>query len=203
MNKEEKLFTIDNAWSGNNYELYININSTNKDDILNNALKRLWSHPTLSGCYLRNDLEPDTQALISADQAPLSTNTIYGVATLPNGKKIACKTYPVTIDDEHSCFYFMLPFGSLQRKYEIGSYPFQDSLALDWQKTIDYWLCDLSKYIFKKNKFTFGAFGFIDCENLEDIIPLNISDDRYYGIITEKNGKLSIYHPTIYEYPFK
>ncbi len=198
ISKKDQKFTFEGAWSGNYYELYIRINSTD-ETVLEDALKRLWSHPTLSGCYLMRDIEPILQKKFSVNSIELARERVFGVATLPNGKQVACSTYPIIMDSEYLSVNFMIPFGSLCRGYEIGRYPFHDNLPLDWQQPIDDWLCDLSKYIFKKVRFNIGAFGFIDCENLED---LQISDKRYFGLLKRELGQLKIYHPTIYDYPF-
>ena len=167
------------------------------------ALKRLWSHPTLSGCYLVNDVEPNEQKKLSINDIKLSRRSIYGIAKLPNGKQVACATHPVIYDFECSFFNFSIPFGSLCEKYKIGKYPFHDDLPLDWQKPIDDWLYDLSEYTFKKVKFHFGAIGFIDCENLDEIADSDIPEKRYYALLKKNNRRLKVYHPTIYSYPFE
>jgi hypothetical protein len=145
MSNKSKIFTFDDAWSGNYYELCIYIEPSNIE-ALEKALKRLWSHQTLSGCYLERNKEPVNQQVFSVDQLALAEQSIYGVGTLPNGEKVACATHTV-IFDECVFFNFSIPFGSLGTKYDIGSYPFRDKLALDWQKTIDNWFCELSNYI--------------------------------------------------------
>lgn len=202
MNIEQGIFTNSGTWADNNYELYIRFNSTDSA-VIQAALARLWSHPNLRGCYLRRDLEPASQDLLSAEQISLSTQHVYGIAVLPDNKQFACATYPMIFDGEYACFNLAIPFGSLKRKYEIGSYPFGDTCSLAWQKIMDDWFCNIAQYIFEEVQFSFAAFGFIDCENLEEVAASELTEERYFGIIKGNNGQMQIHYPTIYEYPFK
>jgi hypothetical protein len=56
----EKLFTADEAWNGGFYELALEVGARS-DDRLRAALKALWSHPDLDGCYLDRGREPSDQ----------------------------------------------------------------------------------------------------------------------------------------------
>lgn len=90
MNVDEKLFTFDGAWSGNYYELYVQINSI-EPKFLERALKRLWSHPTLSGCYLTNDVEPGEQKKLSINDIKLSRRRFYGLQNCQMVSKLLAK----------------------------------------------------------------------------------------------------------------
>ena len=53
---------------------------------LERALKRLWSHPTLSGCYLVNDVEPNEQKKLSINDIKLSRMNIKMIIHPPKKK---------------------------------------------------------------------------------------------------------------------
>ena len=57
-------FAPQNVWFGGFYELAIELGKSS-DERLFEALKVLWQHSSLQGCYLKDDIEPDEAEVAS------------------------------------------------------------------------------------------------------------------------------------------
>jgi hypothetical protein len=164
-----KIFTSDDAWTGGGYELYVQFEPASVER-LQSALFKLWSCPLIDGCYLEQSLEPQMQRKISPHTIDVSQQSLRGVATLNDGIKVPCSTHPIVDESgNYSAFYFSIPIGSLGKYYDLGAYPFEDNVPLDWMHGLNQWICDLANFVFKDTAFSSGAFGFID----GDLLPVN------------------------------
>ena len=80
------MFTHEDTWKGGSYELAIELGERD-DDRLGAALKALWQHPSLEGCYLQMEAEPEDQARAfskfsaparSPSRPPISYDSVVG-----------------------------------------------------------------------------------------------------------------------------
>ena len=157
-----KFFTNENTWFGGHYELAIEVGPTSDTQLLA-ALRAIWTHPSLDGCYLDRDKEPDEQSRVQPVPELLSTMHLQGIANLPNGLRIACGTCLIREENEGPDWLdFYLPLGALGNAYDIGAYPFDETEHSHevWQKPLDEWLVELSKYIFTLSPFRLALIGF-------------------------------------------
>src|SRR5580765_7303716 len=102
------------AWSGGFYELAMEFGPC-ADQRLDEAVKAVWSVPGLEGCYLRPDVEPAEQQRIGPSLAAFeSCGHLRGLATLPNGKQVACGMSPPIREEEGPIWIVLyVPMGAL------------------------------------------------------------------------------------------
>lgn len=116
-------FTAPETWKGGFFELFVQPR-TNTSDELCSLLKVLWSFPSLDGCYADRDCEPSSQTRV----LPCANNVdgyLYGLATLPNGKMMACVSYAshgIGAEGMAPSYRvgFYLPLGALSTAYSVG-----------------------------------------------------------------------------------
>src|SRR5215472_11193664 len=131
----EKLFTADEAWTGGFYELALEV-GPRSDDRLRAALEALWSHPDLDGCYLDRGCEPADQP---RKQPDLESESLLGVAQLPNCSRVACGSFRLREYSDWLDFY--LPIGSLWNAWGGNpSWPGPDVPEDPWLLEVDDWL---------------------------------------------------------------
>jgi len=191
-----KLFTNQNTWFGGYYELAIEVGPTSDTHLLA-ALTAIWRHPLLEGCYLDSQKEPDEQPNVQPTSELLSKMRLHGVAQLPNGRRVACGTILIREDGGSDWLVFYLPLGALGEAYDIGEYPFdQPERSHDfWQKPLDEWLLELSKYIYKLSPFRLALIGFevsgdaYSDQIQEDGIPLK----RYFGYVWPQGDQVQYF----------
>lgn len=130
----DKLFTAPDAWTGGFYELAMELGP--RDDArLVDALRAVWSHPSIERCYLESGREPPEQARVSVDAAmracgqvyvgngtgdegsdtaaPLvQSGHVYGLAHLHGGYVVPCATLTVREEGGSDWVVFYIPVGS-------------------------------------------------------------------------------------------
>src|SRR5258708_10623800 len=137
-------------WDGGFFELAIEIGPPS-DDKLYSVLHTVWQHPTLEGCYLEPNLEPSAQERKAPSKSDIgSSKRLLGLATMANGKRIACGTILMREDNGSDWLDFFLPLGSLSEAYAVGAYPFGDiESARIWQHPLDACLASIPLYVFQ------------------------------------------------------
>lgn len=205
-----KYFTLDDTWTGGFYELALEIGPY-ADKPLFDALKVLWKHPSLEGCYLDQTKEPDDQvrynpvAELYYQQGMYSDFHTYSISTLPNGSRIACGSCIIreyfagsdADEDAPDWLVFYLPMGALAQTYDVGGYPFDTDIKSpeSWQKPIDDYLAELGKYIYAHAPSRLGLIGHevSGTHYADEITEQGISDERYIGYLLPQNGTLNYF----------
>jgi hypothetical protein len=147
----------EHAWTGGHYVLGMEFANRCRG-----ALSRLWNHPSLSGCYLLSDVEPSGQERIPIDGEKLH-RSLYGVCTVPNGRKIACGTaFSMSADGVSWWIEFFVPLSSLRRVYPVGGYPYNCGPDYDgnWLAELEHWLVKIGTFVFETDPFKLGVVGF-------------------------------------------
>src|SRR5438876_11008490 len=117
----QAIFT-EQAWFGGFYELAMEYESWSERD-LDGTLKAIWDFPGLQGCYLRHDIEPSQQQRVAPSLTTLEAGGhLRGIATLANGKQIACGTFLVREEVGPAWIGFYLPMGALSTAHDVGAY---------------------------------------------------------------------------------
>lgn len=199
------IFTADEAWSGGFFELLLFL-GPHDDSRIRQTMERLWSHPSLEGCWIDRNREPSEQERVSPGEWNAETlNLLRGIATLPNGEKCACASSAVT-DDDGDWVYFGTPLGSLGSRYEIGAYPFGDGTNLSWLVPISEWLAEVAKHTFARLRFPAGVIGFLTTIEVDEtlrIIAEEIPAERWIGYLREEAGRLAWYPPNVQSAPMQ
>jgi len=129
---------------------------------IHSAIVALWSLPGIDGCYLEHDRVTTSQRRISRDVAPVEGKWIlYGNATLPNGRIIACGMHCGWLKDEaptdfvysstpganSDCPFILLsfdiPLEALAPIYPIGGFPFDGEDHRSWREPFQNWLASI------------------------------------------------------------
>src|SRR2546423_3710775 len=111
----DRLFTARGAWNGGFYELAIELGPRSTERL---AREVLWASDGLDGCFLFREEEPQDQERISPG-ACSPEGHLYGIATLPNGTRVACSTVAIREDAGTDWLALNLPMGSLQNAYPV------------------------------------------------------------------------------------
>ena len=195
------MFTQPGTWNGGHYALDFRL-PNNQENTIQESLNAIWNHPALEGCFLRSDLEPIEQP----KELPLVKNTqghLYGIADLPNGKRVACGCFLSDYGRDGCWFSLYLPLGTLDNAYPVGNYPFideQEESPESWMKEINPWLKGIAETVYQKVKFRIGVVGFeVDYFDLEKRFEEGIPAERWEGILIPKDEQLVWYPPTIYK----
>ena len=157
----ENYFTSEDVWTGGGYELALEL-GPRSDERLQAALQAIWEEPFLQGCYLRLDVEPEQQSRLAPSLEALeSSGPLRGLATLPNGKRVACATCAVREEEGSDWLDLFLPLGSLGSAYAVGAFPFDDSSrSREWREPLDGWLTSLGQRVFARVPYALGLIGF-------------------------------------------
>ena len=191
-----RYFTDRQAWVGGFYELSLQIRP-HSDEKLFEALKTLWQHPALEGCYLKRDIEPVNQKRMAPSLPLESPERLYGLATLHSEERITCGSVILPDHLGSDWLDFYVPLGSLSTVYEVAAYPFDmDEVSSDtWQTPIDTWLWSIGSFIFQRAPFQLGLIGFeifadISAEHIEEN---GIPTQRPIGYLWPVDGQLQYY----------
>lgn len=160
----QRLFTGKDTWLGSFYELAIEL-GPRSDERLAEASEALWRHETLDGPYREKDREPSDQervspALIVSDD--LVTH-LAGVATLPEGARVACGSVAVREDESRIDWIdFYIPWGALETVYEIDYDAYQAGSYATWRhwaEPLDAWFADVARSIYAEVPFALALIG--------------------------------------------
>jgi hypothetical protein len=202
-----KFFTLDDTWTGGFYELAIELGSYSDQHLLD-ALKTIWNHSSLEGCYLDRTKEPDQQVRYNSVSELFHQREMYsgfhvqGVATLPNKLRIACGTcvireYSDNNPDAPDWLDFYLPMGALEQAYDVGGYPFDTDIKSpeNWQKPIDDYVAQIGMELFAKVDFRLGLVGHevSGIQNADEIANEGIQEQRYIGYLWPSASQLTYF----------
>jgi hypothetical protein len=183
-------------WLGGFYELALEYEPAS-DALLERALQAIWAFPDLQGCYLRPGVEPSQQQRLAPSLALLEENGhLRGIATLPQGRKVACGTYMVREEQGPAWVSLYLPMGALAKVYDAGAFPFESSGACHcWREPLDQWLAAVGEFVFSKVPFRLGLVGFevSGTESAEDLAITGIPENRSIGLLYVTDHHLSWY----------
>ena len=192
-------FTKEGIWWGGFYELALELGEPS-DARLSGALKALWSHPSLDGCYLERDKEPAEQPRVSPGEYTDNLAHLQGLAMLPSGKSVVCGT--VNIREEGGgpdWLDFYIPIAALGDAYAIGPYPFTEDEASSkvWQQAVDNWLVELGRYVYGVVPFRLGLIGWemSGHAHASEIAERGIPEQRYEGYLWPRHHELEWYPP--------
>jgi hypothetical protein len=199
------MFTEPHIWSGGDFILAIEL-GPRSDQRLRDAGSALWEHPTLLGCYLDKGKEPAQQTRLVAASHPLESY-LYGIATTPNGCKVACSSGAIRFDDGTDWLYFGIPVGSLGTAYLIGAYPLDDGSSVDWVLPVSDWFKEIGASVFASVAFRLGLVGFeADDASPDGVDSVKIQRDgvperRWIGYLCPREQALHWYPPNIMRAP--
>jgi hypothetical protein len=197
-------FTSEGTWFGGFYELTMQF-GLHADPALEAALQAIWKRPELEGCYLSADVEPCHQQRIRPSLATLlSEGHLRGIASLPNGRRVACGSYVVREDSGDNWLGFYLPLGALQAAYPIGAYPFEDSqTSREWREPLENWMADIGRTVFGVAPFRIGLVGFevSGFEAADHVTTSGIPAERGIGYLIPFAGKLEWYPTNQWQQP--
>ena len=152
---DNSLFTATELWKGGNYELFIPAAS---NENLGSLLKALWTCPSLKGCYLRKDCEPDTQPRVRPGEHGIEQR-LYGLVTRPNLIVIPCASYVMDYAGEVDSppahwISFVMTMSALSTAYPVGAYPFgsMDKVSV-WKTHVDSLLTEVAQWVHGKILF--------------------------------------------------
>jgi hypothetical protein len=199
-----QIFTESDAWHGGDFELALELGQR-CDRRLQEATAALWSHPSLTGCYLESDKEPAEQERVEAgSMAPGSA--CLGVATTPSGHQVACRSVAIRYDDGTDWLYLCLPLGSLGNAYPVGAYPFDDGRSHSWVLEVSDWFREIAKLVFASMRFRGGVVGFEtefafgdvpqDASPSEWLKEAGVGDQRWFGYLLPDDQGLQWFPPT-------
>ncbi len=160
----ENLFTRPDAWSGGYFILAMEL-GPRSDANLRTATIALWGHASFEGCFVSREAEPRDQSVISADQSDDNLGeSLYGIATTPNGHEIPCASFTVRYDAEDSkpaadWLKLALPMGGLEIAYPVGAYPFGTAVTNEWLSEVNDWLGKIGTHVYEHVRFLFGIIG--------------------------------------------
>ncbi len=198
----KNLFTQPDAWNGGFFEFTFELPQESKS-LANVVLAKLWSAPTLNGCYLKRDIEPEQQEKFSPTEFQ-NEGHWYGVANLPNGKQSCCGTVWTEYENDGYWITFYLPLGSLANSYNIDSYPFKAEKqgVSSWMIEVNNWLVNIARLIHPVAKFELGIIGFeVDYFEVKKQLEKGLPNERWDGVLIAKDKVLEWLPPTIYNSP--
>lgn len=212
---QEPVFTAcDYVWAGGEYELAIELGP--RDDArLEAAIRAMWEHPALSGCFDRHDREPADQERVPPSLAEMEHGRgTLGVLSLPGGgAKVACATL-IGRSEESTIDWvgLLIPIGSLSLVREVGPFPSDDGTPIrPWREPLDQLLVEIARRIYEVTPF---RLALIDHDILREtsadkiIASGSIPSERWTGYLFEEEtvrgsgvNVLEWYPPTIYHTP--
>jgi hypothetical protein len=164
-------------------------------------LQSLWQHPDLDGGYRRDQLSCDTpqQQRLNTDQD--QPDTLYGIATLPDGSTAGCRSHlNRSSQDESTQNIFQIEFGicldSLLPFLQNQSYHLSFNSHQHLSERLDHWLASIANLIHQKHPFLLGIIPHSHTWSSCDAIARHgIPDYDHNGYIRPNNGELIYYPP--------
>ncbi len=191
------MFALPDTWNGGYFELMLELGGL-ADEQARQAVITLWQHPTLEGCYLERDVEPAQQQRLTPDTANTPWGSLYGIATLPNGKQVACWQWCMGEEEITDVLCLGVPMGGLAQAYPVGAYPFDDGLPVDWREELSTWLRDIGETIYATVPFRLGVIGWEAGGNYssEMLSAAGIPEERWDGLLWPQGQSVLWYPPT-------
>ena len=194
-----RVFTRDETWSGGYYELALEMGKRSDTRLLA-ALASVWAHPSVTGCYLKRDQEPNEQARVAVTQDALTVTQLQGTARMPNEITVACGTCLIREDDGPDWLVLYLPMGALSRAYDVGAYPFDSDRgdASHWRRPVDTWLRGVASDVYERARFELGLIGHEVSGELyaRNVVETGVPERRWAGILLPDGAELRYYAST-------
>ena len=191
----DRLFTADGAWYGGFYELALDV-GPRSDDQLRSALTALWNFPDVDGCFLDRGREPADQPRCSEFCLDMGSHSL-GVASLPNGIRVACGSCLIREDEGPDWLDFYLPMGSLGAAYPVGSFPFgiEADWPGPWRFEVEDWLACIGLSIARSASFRLGIIGFEVSGQVyaSEVASKGVPEERFVGYLWPTNESV-VYH---------
>lgn len=192
----------EDAWTGGDYDLSVDLGRRSDED-LDAAIRALWAHPALYGVW-RDPLGPwDESSRVPAGLPDHQASGCAGVATLPDGHRVVCRTYVCRFEPSPDVLGFSIPITSLRGVDHLGSYPFNVDDTRDWEVRLAGWLVEIARWVHARVPFPLALTGYdVFAEvRAEDITRDGIPSDRWMGYLWTSNGRLEWFPPTHWEGP--
>lgn len=182
------MFTGAEPWSGGRIELLVALGPSSPERQLK-ALRSVWGWRPLRGPYLQSNVEPEYQVQVEV----VLGQALYGVATLPNRKRVAFATSLIE-DEDGAWLYAGVPLGSLGTAYPVGAFPFDEGFA-PWQHEVYAWLFGLAQHLFCELQFERGVIGWLTTIEVDELAEKRLPKKRYHGYVRVEGGALCYYPP--------
>jgi hypothetical protein len=185
-------FTDGEVWTGGFYELALEYDSGVTNGLVN-GLQQLWQLEGLEGCYLDRERDPSEQPRFEFEPSLLASGHLLGVATLPGGSRIACGTCCVQEPAGSDWLVFYSPMSALGHAYPVGGFPFDRANHESWRTSVDVWLADIGRRVFREAPFRIGLVGFetSGAINAADLVTAGIPDRRHFGLLVPSRDGLT------------
>jgi hypothetical protein len=164
-------FLDDENWPGSNISLAIQLGSSTAHDAdgrVLRALRAVWEHPSLQGCYRDRWSAIDHQERMAA---PVPANLdeaehLYGLAILPDGQRVVCFTFVSSrgsYGDGCDWLLLCLPSGALDRAGYFAAYAPEPFLSREqlrrWQRIMDDWFVPIAAAVQRHAGFRLAVLG--------------------------------------------
>jgi hypothetical protein len=154
-------------WRGGHYELAIKVGSrraAGATERVVGVLRTVWAQPGLDGCFRDRSSATTDQERTAPDPRDLDhSDTFYGVAELPDGRRVVCASFYFRgdADDGEDWVDLCLPLGALSRTdRRIGAYPFGDEASSRaWREPIDHWFIRIAEAVAVEHPFELALIG--------------------------------------------
>ena len=194
------MFTERDQWNGGHFELCIDLGRASDDQVFE-AMSVLWGHPSLEGCYLRQDEEPSKQQRLDPTSQPLEA-LLYGVAALDRQTRVPCLSTVMRLEGEPVELGLCVPMGALQAFYQVGAYPF--AAAGPWLEPLSDWFAGIGKTVLSAGLSRVALVGFetstLDVqERFARCLERGIPERRWDGYLLRKGDRVVWRRPNIYD----
>jgi hypothetical protein len=152
-------FTDRDNWGGSCYELAVRL-APGADAAA--AVRAVWAHPDLTGCYLDNIAAPgDQRHLAPADLQLPGAAHVFGWAGTPAGRMV-CATHVVESGHRGAAgrVELCLPVGALERLVPSLRHPIDGyGQNRSWREPVDVWLATVADALAGAVPFTVASTG--------------------------------------------
>jgi hypothetical protein len=184
-------FLDEDNWAGSYYELAIQLGhrgDDHADERLIGALRAIWRHPTLLGCYLNRLADPARQHRLTPADLDLPDSThVYGWANPPGRPALVCVTSVIREDfgPGDDWLNLGLPTGALERLESDLIYPIHaNDQNRVWREPLDTWLAAIASDVARAVGFRAALIG-------EEVSGLPVAD-----MLTSAPRSCSVVMPT-------
>lgn len=182
-------FTNDDIWIGGPHQLSIELGAPDNQRAFT-ALQKLWTYPSLKGCYLEADKEPDQQKRVVPNIAHVETEAhLYGLTWLPVIQDyVACYSYFVREDEGSDWLVLCIPRGALSPYFNTQTDP-------AWEQPIDQLFVEIGKYVFTAIDYQLALAGFHTSGQAyaSELSIKGIPERRWFGYLWPQDGKLNYF----------
>lgn len=180
-------FTDDDIWIGGPHQLALEIGEPDNQRLFT-ALSKLWLYPSIEGCYLDPDREPNEQTRVEPNIAHVEAEqALYGLALLPNNHRVACYSYFVREEGGSDWLVLCIPRGAVSSLYDMND--------PNWEMPIDQWFTELGFHVFSAISYKLGLAGFHTSGQAyaSELENNGIPEKRHFGYLSPQEDKLNYY----------